>query len=138
MKRSACILLLLAAQLSLAQRAAGDADNGQVLYYDFGCYGCHGYNATMRVPLVGEASGVMSDPQLFLTYLRLRAEQNPTNPKNTMPNYDASTLSDEQALDIYAYLRSLDDDPPALQDIPVFVEILDAAIERSGNESQDQ
>jgi mono/diheme cytochrome c family protein len=61
----------------------------------------------------------MSSEQLFLTFLRLRAEQNPVNPKNAMPNYSANTLSDEQALDIYAYIKSLRDDPPALADNPV-------------------
>ena len=110
-----------------AQDVSGDAEKGEQLYYNFACYSCHGYNATMRVPLVGDASGIMSSEQIFLTFLRLRAEQNPTNPKNDMPNYDASTLSDEQALDIYAYIKSLKDDPPALADNPVMQEILDAA-----------
>ena len=89
----------------------------------------------MRVPLVGDASGIMNSEQLFLTYLRLRADQNPVNPKNSMPNYAVSTLSDEQAVDIYAYLRSLNDDPPELADNPVMQEMLDAAKARGkGNE----
>ncbi|MDX1404834.1 MAG: cytochrome c [Woeseiaceae bacterium] len=138
MKRSAFILLSLFSQLTLAQGASGDAKNGKDLYYDFACHACHGYNATMRVPLVGDASGIMSDEQLFLSYLRLRADQNPVNPKNSMPNYAAATLSDEQALDIYAYIRSLEDDAPELEEIPVFVEILETARQRSGNESHEE
>ena len=106
---------------------SGDVEEGGRLYYNFACYSCHGYNATMRVPLVGDASGIMNSEQLFLTYLRLRADQNPVNPKNSMPNYAASTLSDEQALDIYAYLRSLNDVPPELADNPVMQDMLDAA-----------
>ena len=118
-----------------AQDISGDAQQGTELYYDFACYSCHGYNATMRVPLVGDASGIMSSEAVFLKYLRLRAEQNPTNPKNSMPNYSADTLSDEQARDIYAYINSLVDDPPNLEDIPVFVEMLESAKQRNGNKA---
>ncbi len=114
-----------------AQDLGGDTDKGEQLYYNFACYSCHGYNATMRVPLVGNASGIMSGEQVFLTYLRLRADQNPTNPRNAMPNYAASTLSDEQALDIYAYIKSLKDESPEVEDNPVMQEILDAAKTRS-------
>lgn len=120
-----------------AQDFRGDIEKGEQLYYDFACYSCHGYNATMRVPLVGGASGIMSSEQVFLTYLRLRADQNPINPKNAMPNYAASTLSDEQALDIYAYIRSVKDDPPEVEDIPVFVEMLESAKQRNGKEPND-
>ncbi len=121
------ILVLVLMQQAHAQDLSGDVEEGGLLYYNFACYSCHGYNATMRVPLVGDASGIMNSEQLFLTYLRLRADQNPVNPKNSMPNYAATTLSDEQALDIYAYLKSLNDDPPELADNPVMQEMLDAA-----------
>ena len=110
-----------------AQDLSGDIEKGEQLYYNFACYSCHGYNATMRVPLVGDASGIMSSEQVFLTYLRLRADQNPINPKNAMPNYAASTLSDEQALAIYAYIKSVKDESPEVEDNPVMQEILEAA-----------
>ena len=110
-----------------AQDASGDAQNGKQDYYDFGCYGCHGYSAKYRVPLVGDASGVMSNESVFLTYLRLRSEQNPINPANRMPNYGESSLSDEQALNIYAYIKSIDDDPPEISDVAAMKEMLDAA-----------
>ena len=114
-----------------AQDLGGDVEKGEQLYYNFACYSCHGYNATMRVPLVGNASGIMSSEQVFLTYLRLRADQNPINPKNAMPNYAASTLSDEQALDIYAYIKALKDESPEVDDTPVMQEILEAARART-------
>jgi len=130
-----CLILGLL-QPVLAQDGSGDAEQGAGLFYDFGCYGCHGYNATMRVPLVGDASGIMSSEALFLNYLRLRADQNPINPKNAMPNYAASTLSNEQARDIYAYIRSIDDEPPEVADIAVMQELLDAVRDRaSGKEN---
>ena len=130
------LILILGLVLPVhAQDISGDSQQGAELYYDFACYSCHGYNATMRVPLVGDASGIMSSEAIFLNYLRLRAEQNPTNPKNSMPNYSADTLSDEQARDIYAYIISLVDDPPDLEDIPVFIEMLESAKQRNGNKA---
>lgn len=136
MKTRHLILAFVLLQPAYAQDHIGDAEKGEQLFSDFACYACHGYNATMRVPLVGDASGIMSNEQLFLNFLRLRADQNPTNPKNSMPNYAASTLSDEQALDIYAYIKSVEDDPPSVEDNPVMQEMLDAAKARgSGNKN---
>ena len=137
MKSLRMLFVIILLQDAYAQDFGGDVEKGEQLYYDFACYSCHGYNATMRVPLVGDASGIMSSEQVFLTFLRLRADQNPTNPRNAMPNYAASTLSDEQALDIYAYIKSLKDDPPEVEDIPVFVEMLESAKHRNGNEPND-
>ncbi len=136
MKALRFILILSLFQQVHAQDARGDPEKGVELFYDFACYSCHGYNATMRVPLVGATSGIMSSETLFLSYLRLRADQNPINPKNSMPNYAVSTLSDEQALDIYAYINSLVDDPPEVADNPVMQEMLEAAkVQVQGNEN---
>ena len=46
-----------------------------------------------------------------------------------MPNYAQESLSDSDALDIYAYIRTFKDDPPAVEDIPALKAILDAAQE---------
>jgi hypothetical protein len=67
---------------------------------------------------------------LFLTYLRARADQNPMLPVQNMPYYPASSLPDGDALDIYAYIRTFRDDPPAVEDIPALKAILDAAESR--------
>jgi len=131
MKILRILLVIGLLQNTHAQDLSGDTEKGEQLYYNFACYSCHGYNATMRVPLVGDASGIMSSEQVFLTYLRLRADQNPINPKNAMPNYAASTLSDEQALDIYAYIKSVKDESPEVEDNPVMQEILEAAKART-------
>ncbi len=131
MKILRILFVIILLQNAHAQDPGGDVEKGQQLYYNFACYSCHGYNATMRVPLVGDTSGIMSSEQVFLTFLRLRADQNPINPKNAMPNYAASTLSDEQALDIYAYIKSVKDESPELEDNPVMQEILEAAKART-------
>jgi mono/diheme cytochrome c family protein len=134
MKVFGFVLVFASLQLAHAQDVSGDAEKGEQLFYDFACYSCHGYGGTGRNPLSRETSGILSSEALFLTFLRLRADQNPVNPNNSMPNYDASTLSDEQAQDIFAYLVSLDDDPPTVAENPVMQEILNAAKSR-GNEN---
>ena len=121
------VWVLILMQQAHAQDISGNAEKGEQLYYNFSCYSCHGYGGTGKTPLSSETSGILGSESLFLAYLRLRADQNPINPKNSMPNYAVSTLSDKQALDIYAYLRSLNDDPPAVADNPVMQEMLDAA-----------
>jgi mono/diheme cytochrome c family protein len=127
MKYLLTLALLICGYPVLAADDGQEVEQGKALYYEYGCYGCHGYNATMRVPLVGDASGIMSNEALFLNYLRLRADQNPINPKNAMPNYSVDTLSDDRARTIYAYLRSLKDDPPEVSEIAVMQAILDDA-----------
>ena len=127
-------VLTIAVLSSGAAFAAGEKTAGEKLYYDFACYACHGHRGTGRTPLSKEVSGVLSQPDVFLTYLRLRADQNPVNPKNSMPNYSAATLSDEQALDIYAYLVSLDNETPDIEDIPIMQELIEDAERRANFE----
>ena len=106
---------------------AGDADAGATVYYEHGCYSCHGYNGTGRTPLANNVSGIMVDEGVFIRFLRQRADRNPILPNNSMPNFGVEALSDEQAKDVYAYIKTLVDDPPEIEEIPTFVKILDAA-----------
>ena len=109
--------------------AAGDPENGEKLYLEHGCYSCHGYNGIGRHEIANDASGFLVNETIFTTYLRLRAELNPMLPANSMPNYSAEVLSDEEAADVFAYIKTLVDDPPELEDIAVFMQILRAAEE---------
>jgi len=119
------ILVALAALPGLTH--AGDADRGADVYYEHGCYSCHGYNGTGRTPLANDVSGIMINEDVFLSFLRQRADRNPVLPDNSMPNFSIEALSDEQARDVYAYIKTLHDDPPEVSEIPSFVTILDAA-----------
>ncbi len=110
----------------------GDAGKGEQLYYDQACYGCHGYQGIGRRNLANDVSGIMFSEEVFITYLRARAELNPRFPTQDMPNYAEESLSDEEAKDIYAYIRTFKDEPPAVDDIPVLKSILDTA--RSASE----
>lgn len=107
----AAVCMIAAAVPAFAQPAApGDASRGKQLYAQDGCYQCHGY--------VGQG-GAISGPRLapmklqqdgFLGQLR--------HPSNEMPPYEKALLSDADALDIYAYLRSLPASPDA-KSIPI-------------------
>jgi len=122
----AAVTALLATSVVIAQ-ATGDAERGKQAYYDYACYGCHGYGGIGRHDIANQSSGVMVNEQVFLLYLRARGNQNPAFSTQTMPHYPASSLSDEDALDIYAYIMTLVDDPPPVEDIPAFQGILDDA-----------
>lgn len=131
------LLILLPLQFGCAvqaQESSGDAATGATLFAEFACYSCHGYNGTGRRPLSAAASGILSNESVFLSYLRLRGDQNPVNPKNSMPHYARESLSDAQARDLYAYLLTLEDNPPPLEDIAVMQDILDDAERRADNE----
>jgi cytochrome c553 len=118
------LCLILASNLVQAQ----DADNGAQLYKDYLCYSCHGYNGTSPLrPLANDLSGIMSSEDLFLTFLRLRADVNPASATRAMPNYSAAALSDDKARDIYAYVKTFIDEPPEVADDLLMQQILNAA-----------
>lgn len=124
------IALFSIAQLATTQAqeetSSGNAIAGQALYFDHACYGCHGYTGETGVrALVGSA--YLQTEEIFRTYLRLRAEQNPLLPSTQMPNYSQESLSDEDVSDLYAYLRTFEGNLPDLEDIPVLNEIIEAA-----------
>jgi|TARA_B100001094_G_scaffold327628_1_gene386273 mono/diheme cytochrome c family protein len=102
-------------------------ENGAQLYLDHGCYSCHGYNGTGRYPIANNVSGIMTNQELFIIFLRLRADLNPMTPSNSMPNYSADVISDEQAQDLFVYIKTLTDNPPEIEDISVLKNILDNA-----------
>jgi mono/diheme cytochrome c family protein len=106
----------------------GNAANGKALYYAYGCYACHGYNGeTGPRPFVGRW-GNLTTEQTFLAFLRGRANVAPLTPSTSMPNFSQASLSDKQARDIYAYIRTFKSSAPSdLKDAPVLSAIVDAA-----------
>lgn len=110
------------------QTGAGNAVRGKQLFYEHACYSCHGYNGETGVrDLVGTGSPIVENPELFIAFLRARAELAPLFPTTRMPNYAESTLSDAAAHDIFAYIRSFELDAPAVEDIPPLRAILESA-----------
>jgi len=135
--RSTLRLAALLPALAVATAGyAGDPERGAAVYYEHGCYGCHGYNGAGRTPLVNGVSGMLVSEDVFLAFLRQREDQNPVLPANSMPNYGVYALGDDDARNVYAYLRTLVDEPPAVGEIPAFQTILEASDRPYENDAQ--
>jgi mono/diheme cytochrome c family protein len=105
----------------------GNAAAGKGLYYTFGCYACHGYNGeTGARPFVGRW-GNLATEEGFIRFLRGRANVAPLVPSTSMPNFGEASVSDKQAKDIYAYIRTFKSTAPELKEIPTLNAIVDAA-----------
>ena len=110
---SVSVLGLLIANSTTAEVSAS-LQKGKGLFRAHGCYSCHGYNGVGKRQLSPKTSGIVSNDEVFLAYLRARADVKPALPKQWMPHYPKSTLSDEDALEILTYIRSFDDNPPTI------------------------
>ena len=126
------LLLGFTATAATAQQepVTGDANRGAQLYYEHGCYACHGYSGYGRKDLNNTGSPWLTNEAIFSAFLRARADVAPVLPSTSMPNYPANALSDESVSDIFAYIRSLPDNKPDSADIPALRSILEAAERR--------
>ena len=100
-------LLLLAIAVSLLSAAAQVPGSrvGKRTYTEYGCYQCHGREG-QGSPATGSRLGPNPIPlPAFMRYVR--------QPTGQMPPYTSRVLSDAQLEDIYAFLRSLPQPPPA-------------------------
>ena len=94
-----------------AANLTGNAENGKRLFMRDGCYECHGMlgqGAYSYGPRIGP------DPisvQGIINYIR--------KPSGNMPPFTAKIVSDQDAADIYAYLKSVPR-PVAIKNIPLF------------------
>jgi mono/diheme cytochrome c family protein len=125
MRTTTKILALAAIVSALAGAAsAQDAAKGKSLYYNNTCYGCHGFNGqTGARNLVGTGSPILASPEAFVTFLRGRASNQPMIPSTSMPSFPASAISDAQARDIYAYIKTFKLDAPEVKEIPAYAAI---------------
>src|SRR5262245_10783051 len=115
-------------QAPAAGPVSGNATTGKKLYEAYTCYGCHGFNGdTGARSLLPGRSPYLATESTFIAFLRARATLPPVQPSTNMPNYSAAALPDAQAKDIYAYIRTFKDNAPAVDDIPVFKQILSGA-----------
>lgn len=88
---------------------AGNAENGKRIFTKYGCYECHGregQGSTMTGPRLGPAPVPF---EVFSAYVR--------KPMREMPPYTAKVVSDQELVDIYAFLQSRPH-PPATKPSP--------------------
>jgi cytochrome c len=126
---TATLVSTVVAAAALAE-GSGDPVRGKELYVEQACYACHGYGGIGRRNIANKASGILINETVFLNYLRARGGQNPQFPAQTMPHYPASSLPDDDARDIYAYITTLVDNPPEIEDAPALKATLEAAQEK--------
>ena len=88
---------LLVAGSAFAQGAPnGNVANGKKLFETIGCFECHGYAGQG-----GGAGPKLIDPPVWEAFIaQLRT------PRQQMPPYTARVLTDQQAADIYAHIRT--------------------------------
>jgi ubiquinol-cytochrome c reductase cytochrome c subunit len=104
------LLLVLASILLFAvpELRAQNLDNGKRLYLRNGCWECHNYNGSGGRQGV-RLSQIKLTAQGFVNYVR--------KPRQ-MPPYSAKIMSDQELLDVYAYIKSFPE-PPALSSVPI-------------------
>jgi mono/diheme cytochrome c family protein len=109
----------------------GDAQKGRSLFVAHQCFACHGYNGETGTRLLNEDGTFV--PRLltvrgFIAFIRAPRpnERPPIGSSVTMPSYGVSSLPDQQAADVFAYIRTFKPTEPPLNDIPLLSEMLKA------------
>jgi mono/diheme cytochrome c family protein len=105
-------LALALAGGALAEDAGGDAANGKRVYAKLRCFTCHGR--------VGQG-GAFNYPAPALAAIELPVEAFQAflrEPPNDMPAFSTAVLSDQEAADLWAFLRTLPGRKPA-KDFPL-------------------
>lgn len=87
---------------SQAAPAAGNVERGRDVYLRYSCYACHGY--------AGHGGGAV---RLVPARLSLPAFSAFVRNPASMPPYTVKVLSDAQLADVWAYVKSLPESPPA-------------------------
>jgi mono/diheme cytochrome c family protein len=110
---AACIVALGMVGFAQAQDApTGDAANGQRVYLADGCFTCHG-----RLGEGGNYYG--TTPVLAKTELPYEGfVQQLRDPVRVMPPFTAAVVSDKEAADIFAFLKTLPGRRP-VKDFPL-------------------
>ena len=106
--RAALLLLLTitAPALAMAQEPKGNAVSGKELYASMGCGSCHGYEGQ------GSRDGPRLNPPPAFPVMLLQLRM----PRDLMPPYRESILTEQQAADLQAHMMSFPK-PPDLSTI---------------------
>jgi mono/diheme cytochrome c family protein len=92
---------------------AGNAENGKKMFLRDGCWECHGYAGQGGRDGARLAETALTSNQ-FTRYIR--------RPTGAMPAYIEKVLSDTEAADIWAYVKTLTG-PKTAKDVPLLTEL---------------
>lgn len=109
---AACLAVLGTTVVAQQQTLTGDPARGERYYTDgYKCYACHGYDAQTGarrlVPMRYTQDG-------FITFVQ-------NSPLPQMPAYN--DMPAQALADVYAYIQTLPDEAPAVDEIPLLHEI---------------
>ena len=112
------VAVLLTGGAALAQQSApaastGNAENGKKLFLRDGCWECHGYAGQGGRDGARLAETALTSNQ-FTRYIR--------RPTGAMPAYIEKVLSDAEAADIWAYVKTLTG-PKSAKEVPLLTAI---------------
>jgi mono/diheme cytochrome c family protein len=116
MKMLAFVAALLTGVVALAQQptpVSGNAENGKRLFNRDGCWECHGYAGQGGRDGARLADTALSTAQ-FTRYIR--------RPTGAMPAYIDKVVSDAEAGDIWAYMKTMTG-PKTAKDVPLLMEL---------------
>ena len=125
-----CFTTLIALML-LSVVAAGQTPNaaaGKTLYAAHQCWACHGSNGETDVRFIQENGTFIRRLQTVEEFTRFIRAPRPSEPppaasSKSMPSYGVASLSDRDAADLWAYIKSLPVSPDA-KDIPLLARIM--------------
>jgi mono/diheme cytochrome c family protein len=112
-----------------ATQARGNPDTGKALFIAHQCFACHGYNGETGTRLLqedGSFSPRLQTVDRFIAFIRAPrpGQPPPIGSSVSMPSYGVSSLPDERAADLFAYIRTFKPTEPALRDIPLLNQML--------------
>ncbi len=117
------------AQNALSPQIAGNGEKGKAVFLTYQCWACHGYTGETGTRLIqdnGTFVARLFSVGSFINYIRAPRPNDPPPARSVtiMPSYGVSSLSDQQAADLYAYIRTFKPTQPPLQDIPLLKQML--------------
>ena len=101
------LLLLLTIPAILAAQTP-NAQNGKKIFDSYGCYQCHDHDGHG-----GVGARLAPNPLPFAAFAKYVRQ-----PTGEMPPYTKKVVTDQELADIYAYLQSIPQPPPA-KSIPI-------------------
>lgn len=109
--------------------APGNASNGKAVYMAHQCWACHGYNGETGTRLLQEDGTFvvrLLNPGGFINFIRApRPDQAPPIGSTvSMPSYGVASLPNQQAGDLFAYIKTFKPTQPALKDIPLLSQMI--------------
>jgi cytochrome c553 len=109
--------------------APGNASNGKAVYLANQCWACHGYNGETGTRLLREDGTFVARLLTaggFINFIRApRPDQAPPIGSTvSMPSFGVASLPDQQAGDLFAYIKTFKPTEPALKDIPLLSEMI--------------